>query len=309
MKRTRFTDVLLESGVVSQDLLNKARAHAEKAGVPLLDTLYKSKAVSDKNTIHKIGKVLGIPPIELKYVRPQAYVTRLIPKDFAKENKVLPVSVKQENGTDVLYCALLDPTDEVLLTQVEEIANKPVRPLLSGYDDLRESIDRFYSPARPARRRTTSSNSQTRKPEPAVPQLFATEAAPPQREVLPGMLAVSKSSIPDLRDPASDISSFSIPTFTHESSTTIRRPTPDSLSESQIKPYQRASSFTDVRPKGSPQNNVTPPPELLESFEKLEVAPLRNLRQSTEQTDVPIKVPNYMGLTPVAPTKTPSKKK
>ena len=261
VKRTGLADVLLETGVVSSDLLGKALAYSEKTGMILWDVLARSGNVDEKDAIQKIGSALGIPPIELKYFRPQAFITRLVPKDFAKENLVLPVSLKQEDGKEFLYCALADPTDADLLLQVETLAQKPVRPLLCTLTDLRESLDRFYTAARPVRRRTTGTNNQTRKPEPAVPRLFAAEAAP-EREVVPGMLAVPKSEFPDLNpfSPTfgSDISSFAIPIFNRDSSLNIRRPTPNSLSESQIKPYKKATSFTDVSGNGSPKNGMTP---------------------------------------------------
>jgi hypothetical protein len=145
MRGPRAADVLLHAGLAKEEDL----ARAARAGGSLVYQLVRG-GLPETEVVAALGRALRLPTVNLRGKRVDPEVLALVPRDVAERYGCLPLFVKQEGASRVLYLGVEDPTDEALADDVSFRVGLRVRPVVVGALQLRAMLRAGAPPATPA---------------------------------------------------------------------------------------------------------------------------------------------------------------
>jgi type IV pilus assembly protein PilB len=131
----RVGQVLVEAGFITDDQLGQARAYSEEKGGSLLDNLMTLGIVARETLVTVLSFQLRIPIFDLKNQDVDSDAVRLVPEEFAREHRILPVSFEPDGS---LRVATLMPNDFQLSTQLSSMTGRQTKFALALSGDLDE---------------------------------------------------------------------------------------------------------------------------------------------------------------------------
>ncbi len=143
-KKLRLGELLVQQGLITTDQLSIALAEQRHNNIPIGRLLVRLGFVTESAIRDIMARTIGQESIDLAQVVADPEALKLVPQDFARRNRVLPIAY--------------DPTEQVLTIATTEIFN------VVAMDQLRAMLgpaDRDQDAAREPRRssRTTSTSS------------------------------------------------------------------------------------------------------------------------------------------------------
>ena len=138
----RVASVLLEAGFLTAEQLENARQASLERGAGLLDTLLSLGAVARETLVTVLSFQLRIPVVDLRNVRVNPEAVGLVPEDFARAHRILPVDF---DGDGSLRIATLMPNDFQLASQLSTMTGRQAKLAVALSGDLDELIDRTYA--------------------------------------------------------------------------------------------------------------------------------------------------------------------
>ena len=140
MKSKRLGDILKDAGVITEEKLQEALVRQKELGKRLGETLIDEGFISESQLIESLRMQLGIDFIDLNKVEFEPNLTLLVPKNIAKQNRVVPVRVTG----DQLYLAMEDPLNFRALETVKEVSRKKVIPMITYRDQISRALAVLY---------------------------------------------------------------------------------------------------------------------------------------------------------------------
>jgi type II secretory ATPase GspE/PulE/Tfp pilus assembly ATPase PilB-like protein len=140
----RIGELLVQKGIVSQDqiriALTEQKKHKDHLGKILVRLGFATEAV----VLDVLGGAIGQQSIDLARVVVDSEAVRLIPKDFARRYRVLPLTF--ELNRNRLTVAMADTFNVVTIDQINALLGGDVEvvPLLATEADIEKAIDQFY---------------------------------------------------------------------------------------------------------------------------------------------------------------------
>ena len=134
MKIKRLGEILVDSGVLTNEDIDKALAMQKGTNKRLGEVLLDENFISETDMIEALRMQLGIDFIDLTKAKIDASLTSLIPKNIAKQYRIVPVKLVG----DRLYVAMDDPLNFRAVEAVKETSHKRVVVMIA----YREAIDR-----------------------------------------------------------------------------------------------------------------------------------------------------------------------
>lgn len=138
--RARLGDLLIQAGLLNEEKLNQALA-GKKQGQKLGDVLIEKGYITQQQLIEVLEFQLGIPHVNLYRMSFDPDVVRLIPKDFAQRNILIPM---RKDG-DRLFVAMADPMDFSAIEDVRLMTGMHVETAIAGKDDILKAINKYYA--------------------------------------------------------------------------------------------------------------------------------------------------------------------
>lgn len=137
-------ELLVHKGVISADQLRIALTEQKKTGTPLGKELVRLGFVSDATLREALSENLGQDSVDLAKIIPAAAAIALVPKDVAKRNLLLPLSIDEEGRKFTV--AMVNPNNLVALDQVRALVRNAydVEAVLAGETDIIRAIDQYY---------------------------------------------------------------------------------------------------------------------------------------------------------------------
>lgn len=144
MPKVKLGELLIKEGIITEAQLNEALKVQKKEGGRLGQVLAKLNMASEKDIISALSRQLGIPFFTrekdlLKPDKDQA-LEKLIPEDFARQHKVLPL----KRTLNSLTVAFLDPLDLIVIDNLKKITKCEINPVIAAQKDLEAEINEFY---------------------------------------------------------------------------------------------------------------------------------------------------------------------
>jgi len=137
--RKRLGDLLVESGVITNEQLEFAltnKTKAEKLG----DFLIKENILTEQQLIEVLEFQLGIPHIHLNQYSISPDLLQLVPAELAKRTNIIPIR-REKNK---LFIAMADPMDYFAIEEVRMATGCQIETSIAAKDDLYRTLTKYY---------------------------------------------------------------------------------------------------------------------------------------------------------------------
>ena len=124
----RIADALVEDGLLSQKQVEELLEQQKKQGTRLVKLLVENSYISESDMVVSMGRVLNTPPVNLSRISIPQDLANLLPKEIARNHKVVPVS-RLDNR---LYLAMADPLNVIALDDVKRITKLEISPMIAS---------------------------------------------------------------------------------------------------------------------------------------------------------------------------------
>ena len=144
-KKLRLGDVLVNSGVITMDDLEKGLARQKGTGRKLGEVLVDEGFVSEDNIARALSDQLHYDMVELQNVVIDPEVLKLVPVNVLKKYKMIPFEFSPD--TMRIRMAMSDPMDMGALDDVTIITNMQVEPVVATTSAVMLALDQYYGQA------------------------------------------------------------------------------------------------------------------------------------------------------------------
>ncbi len=138
--RDRLGQVLLESGLVTEEAYQQALSRKESTGEPVGQCLLKMEALSEADLCEFLQKRYRVPFIDLSETEIDESIVRLVPVDVARRFRIVPVN---QDGRR-LTLAMADPGNFAAVDDIKFITGLEIRVAVATDSAITQAIDRLY---------------------------------------------------------------------------------------------------------------------------------------------------------------------
>ncbi|MBU1469087.1 MAG: type II secretion system protein GspE, partial [candidate division Zixibacteria bacterium] len=110
----RIGDILIEKGVITEEILQQTLTIQTKTGKKLGEVLVDEKFITENDLAEAISERLGVPKLSLENISIDPDLVKLIGYEIAKKPRLVPV-FKLGN---TLTVAMADPLDVVAMDEL-----------------------------------------------------------------------------------------------------------------------------------------------------------------------------------------------
>jgi type IV pilus assembly protein PilB len=143
-RKLRLGELMVQQGLISQDQLRIALMEQDQSNIPLGRQLVRLGFVTEAMVRDLVAHNIGQESIDLITVIADSDALKLVPEDFARRYRLLPIAY--EDHSKVLIIAMADMFNVVALDQLRAMLGGQiqVKPVLAADAQLEEYIDQFY---------------------------------------------------------------------------------------------------------------------------------------------------------------------
>lgn len=140
MRTKRLGDMLVEMNLINEEQLQQALTIQKEEHDRLGSTLVKHGFVTESQMVDALRLQLGIDYIDLTKTDIRPEMSQYIPKNLAKEHRMVPVSVSK----DTLFLAMADPTNFMAIEQAKKVSRKNIVPMIAAGNAVDHAISTLY---------------------------------------------------------------------------------------------------------------------------------------------------------------------
>lgn len=144
-KKYRLGDILVETNAITEAQLETALDHQKRTGLKLGDALLELKVLTERQMKEALCKQVRATFVDLDATIIERRLTELIPRDYAEQRRVLPVS---QSG-DRLTLAMEDPADVEVVEELEQATGCRIDVVTSTHAAFERAF-RLYDESPPA---------------------------------------------------------------------------------------------------------------------------------------------------------------
>ena len=137
--RKRLGDLLLDSGLITEEQLQSALSEKEK-GQRLGDALLERGYITEQQLIEVLEFQLGIPHVSLYRFPFDQKLIKLVPIEMAKRNLLIPIKIEG----DKLFVAMADPMDFFAIDDLRLATGFQIETAIASKDDILRAINKYY---------------------------------------------------------------------------------------------------------------------------------------------------------------------
>lgn len=141
--KIRLGDCLIQKGLLTEEQLNTALQEQRNKGMKLGETIVALGYVEENDIIDVLCDQLGIEYVDLRKIKIEEEVGKLLNEDFIRKNCLIPIGYDQL-VPNVLRVAMADPMDIVAIDDISIITNLQVDPVLSTKAQINYQIDKIF---------------------------------------------------------------------------------------------------------------------------------------------------------------------
>lgn len=140
-ERKKIGEILKESGLITEEQLNEALEYAKKHNLRLGEALIQLNFVNEEDILKAISHQLNIPYLEVGNMLFDPEVVGILPENFCKRNKVIPLFLVD----DTLTVALADPLNIYLIDDIASMTGKKVNVVVSSQREIEQALEHLYT--------------------------------------------------------------------------------------------------------------------------------------------------------------------
>lgn len=137
----RLGEILIDKGYITDAQLIEALAESKKSGMPLGSALYKLGFITLDQLKETLGKQQGYDTVDTDQLHIQEKVVNILPEDFIKTNKVIPIS----SDGRTLVVGMVNPKDTKILKDIVYLTGQSTRAMLITHYEFQTFINTIYS--------------------------------------------------------------------------------------------------------------------------------------------------------------------
>ncbi|KAB8137493.1 type II secretion system protein GspE [Gracilibacillus oryzae] len=137
--KRKLGDLLKEDGLITEEEIMSALKE-KKQKQKLGDALVEQGFITEKQLLEVLEVHLGISSVSLYSFPIDIQLMDLVQKDFARDNKLIPIQ-RQEN---ILTIAMNDPLDYYSIDYLELSTGFTIKPVIATKDDILQTIHKYY---------------------------------------------------------------------------------------------------------------------------------------------------------------------
>ena len=141
MAKKRIGDLLVETGLITEEQLEDALSYQKQTKKRLGDTLIAKGYITEQQLIEVLEFQLGIPHVSLYKYQIDRSLVQLIPENLAIRHQVIPI---QKSGNK-LTVAMADPLDYYAIDDLRMTTGFQIEPVIATKEELQRAISRYYS--------------------------------------------------------------------------------------------------------------------------------------------------------------------
>ena len=143
-KKLRLGELLVQQGLITQDQLRIALTEQKTQNIPIGRLLVRLGFVTEAVIRDIMARTIGQESIDLTQVLVDAEALKLVPQEFARRHRLLPIAYDAEKN--LLMVAITEVFNVVALDQLRVMlgSNIQLKTVLAGQAQLDEHIDQFY---------------------------------------------------------------------------------------------------------------------------------------------------------------------
>lgn len=140
-KPKRLGELLIDKGYINDAQLVEALSESKKSEVPLGSALHKLGFITLKQLKETLQFQQGIETVDMDQLKIQEKVIDILPEDFIKTNKVIPISSDGRN----LVVGMVNPNDAKALKDIVFLTGQKPRAMLITHFEFQNFVDSIYS--------------------------------------------------------------------------------------------------------------------------------------------------------------------
>ncbi len=141
--KDRLTELLITNKLITQDQLNESLEVQKEKGGRLSDIIVRLNFVKESQLISSLSEGLGLPLIDLKRLKIDPEITKLIPPEIARHYQIIPIS----KIGDTVTLAMADPLNIFAIDHVESLTGFKINPVISSGQDITQALESSYPDA------------------------------------------------------------------------------------------------------------------------------------------------------------------
>ena len=135
----KLTTLLVEEGLITQDIIDTVKAESEKNNEPLMSSLVKLGHVSDELLTHATAQVSGVPYVNLSNTLINEQILSLLPEDIAERFMAVPLAEVQNR----LAVAMIDANNVQAVDFLANRINRPLKVFMASEVGIRHVLEQY----------------------------------------------------------------------------------------------------------------------------------------------------------------------
>lgn len=137
----KLGELLIADGYITSAQLDQALVESRQKGMPLGSTLYSLGFITLSQLKETLQKQQGYDTVDADQLKIQDKVINILPEDFIKTNKVIPISTDGRN----LVVGMVTPNDTKVLKDIVYLTGQKPRAMLITHYEFQNFIETTYS--------------------------------------------------------------------------------------------------------------------------------------------------------------------
>lgn len=135
-------ELFVQEGLINEDQLQLAHDKQREMGGtdPIARVLVNLGFIQERDRVRMLGKVWGVPYVDLSEQKPAAEVLSLVSVQLARRFRAIPVR-REENR---LMVAMSNPLDIFVIDELRLATGLEIEPVIAVEDDLNEALSTHY---------------------------------------------------------------------------------------------------------------------------------------------------------------------
>lgn len=140
-KKKTFVEMLLSSGIISQEALRSALSEQWERGGTLEEILVERGILTEEQLVQFLtSKFSMLHYLDLKSVDVDMEAVEHIPARIARKYLLIPVRKKGKS----LAVAMANPLNREMLAEIKQVTDLKIRPFVCRISDIKEAIEEYY---------------------------------------------------------------------------------------------------------------------------------------------------------------------
>ena len=141
MKQDEIIDLLLKKENIRKDRIEIVLKEKARNNAPFGYLLIRFGLISSDKWYHFVLRELKIPSIDISQVTIEKEILKSLPEFTCRKYQAIAIY----KGGKKLICGMVDPSDELVIKELEKITSLKIESRLAKESLIRESLDKYFS--------------------------------------------------------------------------------------------------------------------------------------------------------------------